>query len=415
MNFISGFRLIVSAFAFTGLLGCDPGDDATTEISVAQSEPELTSLKYDLINDNLEPRLKYGLLPNGFYQPQLARDWTPLPLEQQKASLISQSRFMYIMAMGYEVTSDPRYLSALELSSGYLLEHFLNPHFPGHWYSEVTPDGTVTNPGFHAYGHAHVLLALSHAFKVTGDPKFKEAAFQTWLALGVPSAIAGKNQFYELHGLNVAMHLFESLLVFYKATELPMVYDDLTALGEYIVSHFYSPKGGFFGEGLTADLQLEADGEIRLGHSIEMAFLLSRAVAVGLPSRYLQAANTSVDFVAAIAAKNPQGLIPHTADFNGDVKDPTYYWWPQTELLRALAHFSVQRDRTDLQAQFEKSRALIRKQFLDTEFKGWYGNPDEKGKNKGHQWKVGYHVIMMQTELMRLHGAEFRSGSEVLL
>lgn len=415
MKLTPGPRLLLSAFALTILLGCDPANNETAEINFDQSEQELNALRYDLINDNLEPRLKHGLLPNGFYQPDLARDWTPAPLEQQKASLISQARFIYIMAMGYEVTDDPRYLSALELSAGYLLNHFPNPNLPGHWYSEVAADGTVTNPGFHAYGHAQVVFALSHAFKVTGDTKFKNAAFQTWLALGVPSAIAGKHQFYDLHGLNVAMHLFESLLVFYKATQLQVVYDDLNALGNYIVSHFYSPEGGFFGESLGADLRLKPSGEVRLGHSIEMAFLLSRSVEAGLPPGYLEAANASVDFVVAIAAKNPRGIIPHTTNYSGEVRDATYYWWCQTELLRGLAHFSSRRDRADLLDQYKKSSVLVRKEFLDTEYGGWYANPDEPDKNKGQRWKVGYHVTMMQTELMRLLGASFRSGSEVLL
>ena len=84
---------------------------------------------------------------------------------------------------------------------------------------------------FHAYGHAHVIMALSHAFKVSGDSRYLKAAMQTWLALDVPNAIAGKHQLYDLRGLNVSMHMFEALLVLFKATESKLVRSDLEASG----------------------------------------------------------------------------------------------------------------------------------------------------------------------------------------
>jgi mannose/cellobiose epimerase-like protein (N-acyl-D-glucosamine 2-epimerase family) len=416
MIFSFGTRVILGFFVICVLPGCEPGDKEVTQRNLDQpNTTKLSLLRADIIDDNLEPRLKYGLLPNGFYQPELARDWTPAPPEQQKAWLLSQSRFIYIMAMGYEVASDPRYLDAMELAADYLLDNFAHPNLPGHWLQELDHTGKVTKAGFHAYGHTQALFALSHAYKITGDPRFKAAAFQTWLALAVPSAIAGEHQFYQLEHLNVAMHLFEALLVFYKAIQSPMVFEDLEALAEYIVSHFYSPEGGFFGESLTSDLKLVADGEVRLGHSIEIAFLLSRAVDQGLPSSYLHAANTSVDYVAAIAAKDPRGILPHATNYTAEVTDGNYYWWSQTELLRGLAHFSTRHNRTALQKQYEKTRDAVQHYFLDTEYNGWYSRPDATEKPKGYQWKVGYHVIMMQTELMRLNGASFRSGSEVLL
>ena len=57
----------------------------------------------------------------------------------------------------------------------------------------------------------------------------------------------------------------------------------------------------------------------------------------------------------------------------------------------------------------------VRDLYVDPVHGGWYKSPGAKGKNKGDDWKVGYHVTMMATEIMRLNGMQFRSGQEVLL
>ena len=146
-----------------------------------------------------------------------------------------------------------------------------------------------------------------------------------------------------------------------------------------------------------------------------MAFLLSRAVDAGLPESYLESANASVDFVYRQAEKSPMGIIAHTTDYKGTIRDPEQYWWCQTELLRGLAHFSMHRNRADLTPQFNKTLGEVRKHFIDPVNGGWFKTPDSAELDKGEQWKVGYHVTMMLTELMRLNGVRFRSGSEVLL
>ncbi len=406
--------LLIAAVAFLAVPGCDSDNSGTRESTPAGDAPSIDWLKQNLIKGNVEPRLVHGLLPSGFYQPSLKNDWTPKL--QQNASLISQTRFIYIMAMGYEVTGDKRYLMAMTQAADYLLGHFADPKLPGQWYREVQPDGSVSNTHFHAYGYAQVIFALSHAYKITRNSKYLDAAMGTWLELDIPDAVKGANKSYDLRGLNVAMHIFESIIALYKVTDhSKMVIQDLNTLAEYIVSHFYDPERGVFVEDLTPKLEREQNGEIRLGHAIEIAFLLSRAVDAGLPASYLKPANASVDFVTRQAAKNPDGLIPHTTDYAGRTRDPEKYWWCQTELLRGLAHFSMHRNRTDLIAQFNQTFIGVQKHFIDPSNGGWFKKSDGAELDKGEQWKDGYHVTMMLTELMRLKGMKFLSGNEVLL
>lgn len=406
---------LLALFALLAVTACDSRSDIPAENAATRANPSFDWLKQDLLMGVVEPRLKHGLLPSGFYQPNLGPDWNPVP--PQIATLISQTRLIYVMAMGYEVSGDARHLDAMKRAADYLLANFPEPSALGRWARTVSSDGKIVSRDFHAYGHAHVIMALSHAFKVSGDSRYLKAAMQTWLALDVPNAIAGKNQLYDLRGLNVSMHMFEALLVLFRATDSKLVRSDLKLLGDYIVAHFFDPKQGYFVEELTAtpERARKPDGEVRLGHSIEMAFLLSRAVDAGLPRSYLDQANASVSFVARIAARDGRGIIPHTVDYAGNVRDAEYYWWCQTELLRGLAHFVLHRDRDDLRAQLESSMRSVRDLYVDPVHGGWYKTPGAKGKNKGDDWKVGYHVTMMETEIMRLNGMQFRSGPEVLL
>jgi len=404
---------LLARLAALAVAGCDSGACAVAEKVPGRSSPSADWLKANLISGNVEPRLKHGLLPSGFFQPNLGPDWTPVP--PQTATLISQTRAIYVMAMGYEVSSDARYLDATKLAADYLLTRFGNARVPGRWARAVSPDGKVVSDDFHAYGHAHVIFALAHAGKVAREAKYLDAAMHTWLAMDVPSAIAGRNSFYDLRGLNVAMHTFEALLVLYKASGSKLVLSDLKLLGDFIVARFFDQQRGYFAEWLTPELARKPDGEVRLGHSIEMAFLLSRAVDAGLPQSYLEPANASVRFVARVASRDPRGVIPHTVNYAGNVQDGELYWWCQTELLRGLAHFGIHRGSDELRAQFERTLRSVRELFVDPASGGWYSKANAKDQNKGHEWKVGYHEAMMATEVMRLHGMRFRSGAEVLL
>ena len=53
--------------------------------------------------------------------------------------------------------------------------------------------------------------------------------------------------------------------------------------------------------------------------------------------------------------------------------------------------------------------------LVDTRHRGWYPAAGRTRGGKGGEWKGGYHVTMMLTEILRLQGVRFHSGDEVLL
>src|ERR1700730_1146672 len=73
-----------------------------------------------LIDGEVKPRLQSGMTPNGFYQPYLGRDWKPR--NEQRGTLVSQTRAIYVMAAGYEVTGDKVYYDAMIKAADFLIE-----------------------------------------------------------------------------------------------------------------------------------------------------------------------------------------------------------------------------------------------------------------------------------------------------
>jgi mannose/cellobiose epimerase-like protein (N-acyl-D-glucosamine 2-epimerase family) len=373
---------------------------------------DATWYRKQLIDGEVKPRMQSGLAANGFYRPFLARDWKPR--QDQHGTLISQSRAVYVMAAGYEVTGEQVYYDAMIKAADFLLANFADRKQPGRWAMSVSPDGKVLDASFHAYGHAQVIFAMAHAYRATRDKRYLDAAFATWLALDIPRTIQGRNPDLRFDGLNVAMHTFEALLALYKADRSTLILDDLKLLGEHVLARFFEPQRGFFYEFLDASFRPLPAAEIRPGHNLETAFLFSRAVEVGLPPKFLEAGNRAVDFVVKHGV-NRDGSIPHELNYDQTVRDRTLVWWTQTELLRALAHFVVQRERRDLAPTLFLASAYAKAHYIDPVYGGWYEQPDRNNLPKGHDWMAGYHVSMMLTEMLRLQGESFKSGKEMLL
>src|SRR5690349_9894110 len=65
-----------------------------------------------LVTQLLDYWLKASVMPNGFIQENLDRDWKPWGT-QREASLNGQGRQLYCMAVGYELTKRNDYLEAV--------------------------------------------------------------------------------------------------------------------------------------------------------------------------------------------------------------------------------------------------------------------------------------------------------------
>lgn len=398
------------------LSGCEPPASEQSPLA----EPVANFLSKDLawyrdqfIAGNAEPRRKVAVAPNGFYAPNLSRDWRLQG--EQRGTLITQTRAIYVMAAGYEVSGEPAYRDALLRTADFLLTKWRHPREPGFWVKEVAPDGKVLNDDVHFYGQMHAIFALAHAYRSTQEKRFLDAALNTWLNLDIRALVAGKRPGYSLTGLNIAMHAFEAILALHRAAPSRVLFDDLGLLGERILKHFMNEKEGYFYESLTEDLKPMPGGEINMGHNFQMAFLFSRAVASGLPEKFLDAAVRVAEFAAIQGVNGARGSVALEYNYKGAIRNPALAHWPHTEALRCLAHFAIQRQRPGLKPQFDSVLAFAKAHFIDSKFGGWYRVADQSEQGKGADWFAGYHEAMMSTEILRLAGATFTSGNEMLL
>jgi mannose/cellobiose epimerase-like protein (N-acyl-D-glucosamine 2-epimerase family) len=143
----------------------------------------------------------------------------------------------------------------------------------------------------------------------------------------------------------------------------------------------------------------------------EWAFLLSQAVANGLPKKYLNIGERLLAYGLKTGYDREEGGIFSRGDYAANLIKTPKGWWEQCEFLRALMHYAAERGRTDLWEPFDRSLEFARQHFIDAEFGGWYGAYDPAkpregaALNKGSVWQVGYHVCGMYAEALRLAGA----------
>ncbi|MBU6175526.1 MAG: AGE family epimerase/isomerase, partial [Planctomycetes bacterium] len=142
-------------------------DKEETRIRLAGWEPRSRTaelgidwdwLRSSAIDDNLKHWLDASPTPNGFFHVHLDGTWQPIaPAE---GTVVSQSCLTYVMAEGYRLTKDPRFLEATVRGADFLLAHFHDPRNGGYWWSAngagVALDRTKTS-----YGHAFAVFALA--------------------------------------------------------------------------------------------------------------------------------------------------------------------------------------------------------------------------------------------------------------
>jgi mannobiose 2-epimerase len=354
--------------------------------------------------------------PEGFFKVNLDRHWSWVG--NQNGTLVSQSRQIFVMARGYELTHEASYLEALRKGADFLLERFRD-FDQGLFFYSMTPEGKILDEGKSTYGLAFVIFALSHAGRVTGDDKYKKAALATWREMNShlrdetgffkPRTDRGYANVIGQNTQNPMMHLFEALLALYDATQSAEILRDAEDLANRIFTHLYQERGGCLPEIYDAEWRPAAatqQGRIELGHQFEWAFLLSHGVEKGMPARYLEIAERLLDYGMKVGYDSEEGGILSRSGYNGKAIRGPKGWWEQCEALRAMMHWAELRGRTDLWPAFDKSLALVRSRFIDPEYGGWYSTDEPadpaRGSGKGSVWQVGYHVCGFYTEALRL-------------
>jgi mannobiose 2-epimerase len=406
------------------------------------------------VNDLLDYWLKAAVMPNGFIQENLDRQWKPWG-EQREASVNGQGRVLYTLAIGYEMSGgDKRYLDAIDRAAGFLLKMRDEQH--GGYYNRTTPDLKViddSKTGFQSF----VIFSLAHAARVTKNERYAKAALEAFRELkakmsdgpfiggnfnrdfsgpaargmgpGGPGGAAGRGSpqgapprggGFQMapggHMLN--LHMFEALLGLYEATRSKEVWDSITAQLDFIAK-VYNYDQGYLAEIYDADWKPIGNPLSNPGHLFEWASLLSRAVELGADPKYIELGSRNLDMGLKAYNKEVGGLGGRTA--GGE--PALMLWWPQCEVIKATAHYAILRGRGDLWPYYQQTLDFVKKTYLDPQYGGWFegyipGKPREalgerafiKGAVDGPELSP-YHQISMFHDLWRISAPDYSPES----
>jgi cellobiose epimerase len=378
------------------LAACDTDGGAASVANVEWHRKDL--------NAQVTRWLAIAPTPSGLLQGEFDRGWKPV--RAGTGDLTLHSRLVYTMLVGYEATGDKRALEAARQGADFMLAHFRDPEFGG-FFQRVDAAGKPISTTKNTYGHAFALFALSHAARVTGEAKYKEAALRAWQDIrrnlqlpqgGLrtdaprdfkPSSVRHNSQ-------NHLMHMFEALLALIEATGDQSVVADTRELGDFVLRKLMvgmADGGAYIPEWYDAQwvpLQ-NSDGYTDIGHQFEWSHLLRSAERRGVSPLYGEVADRLLKFAVAKGYDEQDGGVFNRIAPDGTV-DRGKYWWPQAEAMRA---FLAVPGRPEMARRYGETQELVDKEFLDRENGGWLPVPRKSCQysNCGKLQPDPYHLV----------------------
>ena len=306
-----------------------------------------------------------------------------------------QGRNLFVLCLGYELTRKPEFLEAVSKAADFIMTGFRDKQYGG-LFAVVDPSGKMLDERKESYGTAHAILGMSWAARVSGRKTYGDAALEIWSemkrGLRDESGLFKRETSRDFKVVgpgkntqNPMMHLFEALLALHDATNSKQVFQDAQALADAVLTRLLQ-KAGYIPELYDAGWkpipagppgQTEPDGSpldvynsyaaaaqtghIEVGHQIEWAFFLSRAVEKGFPRKYLSPAERLLNFAVKVGYDSQTGGVFGYADYDGKTTAASStQGWQIAEFLKMLMNWAVLRGRQDLWEPFEKSLAAVK-------------------------------------------------------
>jgi mannose/cellobiose epimerase-like protein (N-acyl-D-glucosamine 2-epimerase family) len=274
-----------------------------------------------LVEGNLAHWLAVAPSANGFLHANVTRNWRVQ--DQQSTSVMVQSRLIHVLLSGYEVTGDRSYLDAARAGTEFLMQYFRDPLYDG-FFDTVDAEGRVVHDQKSSYGNAFAIFALAHAYRVVGDPRYRDAAMSGWrtvqaglrdeaggLFMDASRDFARKSP--QQRNQNHMMHMFEALLALHEATGDAEALAGAQGIGKFVLNTLLQsrPDGtSYISEWYTERWQLvpgDTGANIDLGHQFEWAFLLSSAAEQGLVGVYSEVGQRIFDYAIKVGYDEAEG------------------------------------------------------------------------------------------------------------
>lgn len=372
----------------------------------------------------------------GLFRCAFDRRWTAA--SDQTATVVSQSRLVYVFAEASRLTGQQRYRDLVSGGADALIATFRDG---SGWAWSCDAEGRIVDDRRRIYGYAFVIFGLAHAYERTKEPRYRELALRTLREAErlrdreygyfdatmpdfSPADGAGRRQ-------NPIMHLVEALL-----TLLDVESEDApggtTPRQPTLDRDAISRHAGFWIQFLRnrairlptargpsvpvfpelydeswSPTEENTPNPVSVGHLFEWAYLLLWAESHGVTAPegadLLSQATGLLDVGLALGFDGARGGVYSRLSFSGDVLPHPKVYWDQCELIRAAdaaERLGVRR----FNERLVQTIAFFDRSFHDHDFGGVYitaqtdGTPDDT--RKGTIWKVDYHVTAMCSALM---------------
>ena len=350
----------------------------------------------------IDPRLNWVVQNQNFMVQTFNADWQVIPTDT--VELYSQARQVYLFAKGFDVTQAQHYRDATTASADIMLRDMYDTT-TGNWYSSIARNQPQTRYGPKEYGTSFAIFAMAHAYRITQDKSYLDAALKTWMigevSVGLSLARASQLQksnitYFKAWSINPLMHLFEALLALYDVTQSPSVWQDIEFIAEFVEDDLLQPQGYIaeYYEQVNQPLTINNGGYIELGHQIEWAYLLQTAVDKGLDRRFRDVAQRLYDYAITTGWNEKQGSLAARSDYEGNVIESRPVWWAQAELLRLTAYLKNNHfDAMQNTARFSRSMAFVVNEYVDQVHGGWMNKKQSKRTRDSLNKVLGYHAV----------------------
>ena len=318
----------------------------------------------------------------------------------------NHGRTLFVLAAGYELTKKPEFLEALTKAADFMLNCYRDKQYGG-LFAVVDSEGKVLDDRKESYGTALAIVGMSHAAQVSGRKAYGDAALEIWSDM--KRGLRDEHGFFKRetsrdfkvvspgkNTQNPMMHLFEALLALHDATQSKVVFQDAEAHANNVLTHLLQkpgyipelydrgwkpipagPPGQKEPEGYPLDVYnsysaAAQTGHIEIGHQIEWAFFLSRAVEKGFPRKYLSFAERLLGYAMKVGYDRQTGGVFGYSDYDGKpTAASATRGWQQVEFMKMLMNWAILRGRQDLWEPYDKALAALKNSGpLPTDYHG---------------------------------------------
>lgn len=351
--------------------------------------------------------------------PREGRPWQALhgpawdALDDTRATLVTQARFVHNFAQGWRLTGDARWRELALAAVDGLLRYF--PITPtGLPVFMVRADGTVVDDRVYPYGAAFVLLALAQAHGLAPQDRFTTEAERCWQALQpLRDAHGGWAWHHAGNGQaepgarthNPIMHLVEACLAWQKWDAR---WSDRTAeLLAFIKSKVLQGGDAPFIPEFCDDqwrpwAQDDHEAGLSTGHQWEWAHLLIQGALAAIPGADLKLAWGLAD-AGRLGMRGPDDLITRFKRDGSVVHDRRVYW-DFCEAARSCLWLAAHGGRPDYLNVLPGLLRGLESRCYDPFNRGYItaGIFAPHTQNKGDVWRVDYHQIALFADIIDL-------------